>query len=73
MGMRFERMLPVPQEVKEKYPISYQATVTKEKADAQIKDILCGEDKRMLLIIGPCSADHEEAVLEYVHRLKEVL
>ena len=72
MGMRFERMLPVPQEVKEKYPISYQATVTKEKADAQIKDILCGEDKRMLLIIGPCSADHEEAVLEYVHRLKEV-
>ena len=53
MGMRFERMLPVPQEVKEKYPISYQATVTKEKADAQIKDILCGEDKRMLLIIGP--------------------
>lgn len=72
MGMRFERMLPVPQEVKERYPISYQATVMKEKADAQIKDILCGEDKRMLLIIGPCSADHEEAVLEYVHRLKEV-
>ena len=49
MGMRFERMLPVPQEVKEKYPISYQATVMKEKADAQIKDILGGEDKRMLL------------------------
>lgn len=72
MGMCFERMLPLPQEVKEKYPISYQATVAKEKVDAQIKNILCGEDKRLLLIIGPCSADNEEAVLEYVHRLKEV-
>lgn len=72
MGMRFERMLPLPQEVKEKYPISYQATVAKEKVDTQIKEILAGNDKRRLLIIGPCSADNEEAVLEYVHRLKEV-
>ena len=72
MGMRFERILPLPQEVKEKYPISQRAAAAKERVDAEIKDILCGNDKRLLLIIGPCSADNEEAVLEYVHRLKEV-
>lgn len=72
MAMKFERMLPLPQEVKEKYPISYQAAQTKEKVDSEIKNILTGEDDRLLLIIGPCSADNEEAVMEYVHRLKEV-
>lgn len=72
VGMRFERILPLPQEVKEKYPISNRAVEAKERVDAQIKNILCGNDKRLLLIIGPCSADNEEAVLEYVHRLKEV-
>ena len=72
MGMRFERILPLPQDVKEKYPISQRAAAAKERVDAEIKDILCGNDKRLLLIIGPCSADNEEAVLEYVHRLKEV-
>ena len=72
MGMRFERILPLPQEVKEKYPISQRAAAAKERVDAEIKNILCGNDKRLLLIIGPCSADNEEAVLEYVHRLKEV-
>ena len=72
MGMRFERILPLPQEVKEKYPISQRAAAAKERVDAEIKDILCGNDKRLLLIIGPCSADNGEAVLEYVHRLKEV-
>lgn len=72
VGMRFERILPLPQEVKEKYPISKRAAAAKERVDAEIKNILCGNDKRLLLIIGPCSADNEEAVLEYVHRLKEI-
>lgn len=72
MAMKFARMFPLPQEVKEKYPISYKAAQEKEKVDAEIKNILTGEDNRKLLIIGPCSADNEDAVMEYMYRLKEM-
>lgn len=69
MNMEFFRKLPTPKELKEQYPISEKAISIKADRDAQIKDIFEGRDKRMLLIIGPCSADREDAVLDYIGRL----
>ncbi len=72
MGMTFNRKLPIPKLIKELYPLSEKVAGCKEKNDEQIKAIFRGEDKRLLLIIGPCSADREDAVLDYVSRLAKV-
>ncbi len=72
MGMTFNRKLPIPKLIKELYPMSEKAAAIKEKNDEQIKAIFRGEDKRFLLIIGPCSADREDAVLDYATRLAKV-
>lgn len=71
-NMTFVRRLPIPQEVKKLFPLSEKAIETKEKRDAEIARIFRGESDKFLLIIGPCSADSEEPVLDYVHRLAEV-
>jgi 3-deoxy-7-phosphoheptulonate synthase len=68
----FRRKLPVPMEIKEQYPLSPEATLIKEKRDKEIADIFKGESDRFIIIIGPCSADRGDAVLEYIHRLAEV-
>ena len=70
--MEFIRQIPSPQEIKEKFPLTDAVSRTKEKRDNEIKDIFEGKDDRFLLIIGPCSADNEEAVLDYMGRLKRV-
>ena len=70
MSMDFIRKLPRPMEVKEKYPVSYKASQTKSKIDSEISDIFTGKSKKLLLIIGPCSADREDAVFEYCTRLR---
>ena len=70
MSMDFIRKLPIPMEVKEKYPVSYKASQTKSKIDSEICDIFTGKSKKLLLIIGPCSADREDAVFEYCTRLR---
>ncbi len=72
MQMKFIQELPTPEEIKEKYPLSKEVKEIKEKRDEEIKKIFEGKDDRFLLIIGPCSADNEDAVLDYVHRLAEV-
>lgn len=72
MAIQFKRMLPTPAETKEKYPIGMKALASKEKNDIEIKKVLTGESDKMLLIIGPCSADNEESVMDYVYRLKRV-
>jgi 3-deoxy-7-phosphoheptulonate synthase len=72
MDMKFIRKLPTPQELKEEFPISQEIVAAKEKRDAEIKSIFTGESDKFLLIIGPCSADNEEAVLDYMHRLAKV-
>ena len=72
MNLQFFRKLPTPQEVKAEYPISKEIRLLKEQRDEIIKNILTGEDQRMLLIIGPCSADHADPVLEYMNRLARV-
>lgn len=72
MSMDFKRKLPIPMEVKEKYPVSYEAAQIKAKIDAAVAAVLRGESNKRLLIIGPCSADREDAVMEYSSRLRAV-
>lgn len=71
-NMRFVRKLPVPKEVKELFPLSEKAVQVKECRDAEIAKVFKGESDKLLLVIGPCSADREESVLDYAHRLADV-
>ena len=70
--MIFKRKLPIPQEVKKEIPLSNELASIKRKNDDEIRKIFTGESKKFLLVIGPCSADREDAVMEYVHRLKRL-
>ena len=72
MEMEFLRKLPIPREVKEQFPLSDKVKKIKEERDQTIKNIFAGKDNRLLLIIGPCSADNEDAVLDYISRLRKV-
>lgn len=72
MGFSFLNQLPTTEEVKKQYPLSKELRERKAKRDAEMKSIFRGESKKFLLVIGPCSADHEDPVLEYCQRLKEV-
>lgn len=69
MGMDFLRKLPIPAEVKEKFPLAASAEARKRENDAAIAAALTGESGKLLLIVGPCSADRRDAVLEYCTRL----
>ncbi len=72
MNMDFERKLPIPMEVKEMYPLTKEIEDVFEKRDRELKRIFDGEDSRTILIIGPCSADNEKSVLDYLLRLKKL-
>ncbi len=72
MQMDFKRKLPVPKELKEQFPLSDEVKKIKEERDKIIENIFTGKDDRFLLIIGPCSADREDAVLDYMTRLINV-
>lgn len=72
MNMIFKRELFSPQEVKEMYPVSPEALLAKKANDQQIRDVLRGASDKLILIIGPCSADREDAVLDYIGRLRPV-
>ncbi|MCR4955664.1 MAG: 3-deoxy-7-phosphoheptulonate synthase [Lachnospiraceae bacterium] len=72
MQMNFIRRLPMPIEIKEQFPLGEEIRGIKEQRDKIIKDIFEGKDSRFLLIIGPCSADNEDAVMEYMTRLAKV-
>lgn len=69
MNMNFKRKLPIPKEIRELYPLSEEVLKTKEKRDKEIADVFTGNSDKFLLIIGPCSADKEEPVMDYVCRL----
>ena len=71
-NMTFKRKLLIPQEIKEMYPVSEEAALAKQENDRQLADIFTGKDDRLVLVIGPCSADREDAVLDYIGRLREV-
>ncbi len=72
MNMQFIRRLPIPQEIKEQYPLDVKLAKEKAELDEQIKAVFTGESEKFLLVIGPCSADNEDSVMEYVHRLRRL-
>ena len=72
MNMKFYRKLPIPKEIKEQFPASKSVIETRERTILELKDILSGKSDRFILVIGPCSADIEDSVLDYIHRLARV-
>lgn len=72
MNMEFERKLAIPMEVKEMFPADEEIKKTFERNTKEIKDIFSGKDKRILLIVGPCSADSEDSVMDYIMRLRRI-
>ena len=72
MNMEFKRKLIIPKEIKEMFPVTEEMAALKNERDAEIKDIIAGRSKKFILIIGPCSADNEDAVIEYILRLRKV-
>lgn len=72
MNMEFKRKLIIPKEIKEMFPVTEDMAALKEQRDAEIKDIIAGRSKKFMLVIGPCSADNEDAVIDYILRLRKV-
>lgn len=72
MNMIFYRKLPIPKEVKEQFPLTEEMKKCKEKRDEEIKKVFTGESDKFILVIGPCSADNDVSVLDYIERLKRV-
>ncbi len=72
MNLEFTRKLAIPMEVKEMYPLTAAMARAFEERDVQLKNIMSGRDDRFLLIIGPCSADNIDSVLDYMTRLRAV-
>ena len=72
MEMTFHRKLPIPKEVKAEYSLTERMQNVKAKRDAEIRAAFDGSSDKFILIIGPCSADREDAVLDYIYRLREV-
>lgn len=72
MSFEFIKKLPTPAEIKEEYPLPSELAQIKAERDAEIKDVITGKSNKFLVIIGPCSADNEDAVCDYVNRLAKV-
>ena len=72
MNMQFYRKLPIPQEIKEQYPASKQVQARLAACVKELNDIFSGKSDKFILIIGPCSADHEDSVIDYISRLRKV-
>jgi 3-deoxy-7-phosphoheptulonate synthase len=72
MNMIFERKLEIPMEVKKRFPVSKEMEQTVEKRQAELQSIFRGESGKLILVIGPCSADRADSVLDYIGRLRLV-
>jgi len=72
MNLNFLRELPNPDAIKALLPTTPQLDAIKARRDQEIRDILSGKDDKFLLIVGPCSADRQDAVLDYISRLRKV-
>ena len=72
MSFEFIKKLPTPDEIREQYPVPKEFARLKALRDKQIRDVITGESDRFLVIIGPCSADNEDAVCDYISRLARV-
>lgn len=72
MQMNFHRKLPIPQEVKKEFPLTESMIKVKNERDESIRAVFDGRSDKFILVIGPCSADHKEPVLEYISRLRKI-
>jgi len=72
MPMHFHRKLPIPQEVKAEFPLSERMVQVKAERDESVRAVFEGRSDKFILVIGPCSADHKEPVLEYIFRLRKL-
>ena len=72
MQMNFHRKLPIPQEVKKEFPLTERMEAVKAARDEAIRSVFDGSSDKFILVIGPCSADHSEPVLEYISRLRKI-
>ena len=70
MGMNIVRELPHPSDIKAAHPLTQEMIDLKARHDDEVKKIFAGESDKFLLIIGPCSADNEDSVLDYITRLR---
>lgn len=69
MSFKFIEKLPTPDEIREQYPLPQALAQRKAERDREIREVLTGESNKLLVIIGPCSADNEDSVCDYVNRL----
>ena len=72
MSFEFVRKLPTPKEIKDEFPVPEHVMNKKSLRDKEIADVITGKSDKFIVIIGPCSADNEDAVLDYTLRLKKV-
>ena len=72
MSMEFYRKLPIPKDIKAEFPITKEMEATRENYLTEMKKIFTGESDKFMLVIGPCSADREDAVLDYIYRLRKL-
>ena len=72
MNMNFKRKLPIPMDIKAQYPLTPELEALKTKRDKEIKNVFEGKDDKLILIIGPCSADNDDSVIDYISRLRNV-
>ena len=72
MSMKLNHELPKPEVLKQEIPMTEELKELKKKRDAEIRDVFTGKSDKFLVLVGPCSADNELAVCDYVNRLKKV-
>lgn len=72
MSFDFIKKLPTPDEIRSQYALPEALVKIKQERDAEIKDVITGKSNKFLVIIGPCSADNEDAVCDYISRLAKV-
>jgi len=72
MSFEFIKKLPTPDEIREQYPVPASVAEAKRERDAEIREVLTGNSNKFLVIIGPCSADNEDSVCDYINRLSRV-
>lgn len=72
MSFHFQEKLPIPAETKKRYPVSEEMARKKAERDGEIRDVFTGKSDKFILVIGPCSADNEPAMLDYAGRLAAV-
>ena len=72
MSFEYIQKLPTPDEIRDEFPLTKELATLKKERDQQIADVFTGKSDKFLVIVGPCSADNEDAVCDYVTRLGKI-